>query len=122
MEPPPKERQRHRHAEARETLPETWRSQGATVEVVSAYQSLPDAAGADEIRQQLSANTIDAITFASAATVANFVEAIGAGSVPASVRLVCIGPITAQTCRDLLRQPDAVAETYTLDGLVAALV
>ena len=111
-----------RAAEARELLPETWRAQGADVTVAPAYQSLPDASNADDIRQQLSANTIDAITFASAATVSNFVEALGADSVPASVRLICIGPVTAQACREKLREPDAVAETYTLDGLVAALL
>ena len=111
-----------RAAEARELLPETWRAQGAEVIVAPAYQTLPDVTGAEEIRQQLSANIIDAITFASSSTVTNFVEAVGAESVPASVRLICIGPITAQTCRELLRQPDAVAETYTLDGLIAALL
>ena len=111
-----------RAADARELLPETWITQGADVTVAPAYRSLPDASNSDEIRQQLSANTIDAITFASAATVTNFVEALGADAVPESVRLICIGPVTAQTCREKLREPDAVAETYTLDGLVAALL
>lgn len=111
-----------RAAEARELLPETWTAQGADVTVAPAYRSLPDASNSDEIRQQLSANSIDAITFASAVTVTNFVEALGADSIPANVRLICIGPITAQTCREKLREPDAVAETYTLDGLVEALI
>ncbi len=31
------------------------------------------------------------------------------------------GPVTAQTCRELLREPDLVAESYTIDGLVDAL-
>ncbi len=111
-----------RAAEARALLPETWRARGADVTVAPAYQTRPDATGADEIRQQLSTNSIDAITFASSSTVTNFVDAIGAESVPESVRLICIGPITAQTCRERLREPDSIAETYTLDGLLAALL
>lgn len=110
-----------RAAEAREVLPETWRTQGAEVTVVPAYRTLPDATGAEDIRQQLTEGKIHAVTFASSSTVSNFVEAIGAENVPATVKLVCIGPITAQTCREKLREPDAIADTYTLDGLITTL-
>jgi uroporphyrinogen III methyltransferase / synthase len=110
-----------RATEAREVLPETWRSQGADVMVAPAYRTLPDATGAEELRQQLATGSIAAITFASSSTVTNFVEAVGTENVPESVRLVCIGPITAQTCRERLREPDAMADTYTLDGLIEAL-
>ncbi|MGC4047168.1 MAG: uroporphyrinogen-III synthase [Armatimonas sp.] len=110
-----------RAAEAREVLPETWREQGAEVDVVPAYCTLPDSTGAEDIRQQLADGKIDAVTFASSSTVTNFVEAIGAENVPDTVKLVCIGPITAQTCREKLREPDAIADTYTLDGLLTTL-
>jgi uroporphyrinogen-III synthase len=49
------------------------------------------------------------------------VQAIGNVGVPTTTKLVCIGPATAATCTELLRTPDAVADTYTLLGLVESL-
>ena len=51
-------------------------------------------------------------------------EAIGkdAAAVPPQTVLAAIGPVTAQTCRELLREPDITADAYTIDGLVNALV
>jgi uroporphyrinogen III methyltransferase/synthase len=37
------------------------------------------------------------------------------------VKIVCIGPITAQTASELGLKVDAVADTYTIDGLVEAI-
>jgi uroporphyrinogen III methyltransferase/synthase len=62
------------------------------------------------------------ITFTSSSTVKNFAEALGGNiSIPASVLLVCIGPVTAQTCRESLREPDRIASDYTIEGLIATL-
>ena len=108
--------------EAREVLPETWRERGATVDVVSAYQTTLATDGADDIRQQLERGEIDAVTFTSSSTVKNFVQAVGgARAVGANVVLATIGPVTEQTCRELLRPPDCTASVYTIDGLVLAL-
>ena len=92
------------------------------VDVVPAYKTEMADEGADEIKAQLERDEIDIITFASSSTVRNFVAAVsGAEAVPASVILACIGPITAQTCRELLREPDCIAAEYTMDGLIVAL-
>jgi uroporphyrinogen-III synthase len=62
------------------------------------------------------------ITFASSNTVRNFREAAGADvPVPAQTLLAAIGPITAQTCRELFREPDILARENTIESLVAAL-
>jgi uroporphyrinogen III methyltransferase/synthase len=110
-----------RASEARELLPETWRAQGADVTVAPAYRTVPVADGAEAIRARLEAGEIDAVTFSSASTVKNFADAVGVERVPDFVKLVCIGPITAAACHELIRPPDAVAEEHTLDGLMEAL-
>jgi len=111
-----------RAAEGREVLPETWRGQGARVEVAAAYETVLETEGAEEMRRMLGAGEVDAVTFTSSSTVRNFVQAVGgAESVPADVVLAAIGPATAQTCRELLREPDCTADSYTIDGLVERL-
>jgi uroporphyrinogen III methyltransferase/synthase len=114
-----------RAAEAREVLPERWRDAGAArVDVVPAYRTVLETVDAAAIRRLLAAGGLDAVTFTSSSTVKNFVEALGAGGpveIPPATRLAAIGPVTAQTCRELLQEPDVTAEDYTIDGLVAAL-
>ena len=110
-----------RAAEAREVLPETWRAAGATVDVVPAYRTVLETDGAAAIRDMLRDGALDVITFTSSSTVKNFREAVGDVPVPAATVLAAIGPVTARTCRELLREPDLVAESYTIDGLVDAL-
>jgi len=111
-----------RALEARDVLPETWRAAGATVDVVAAYKTERADEGADDIRERLERGEIDMITFTSSSTVKNFAEALGGNiSIPASVLLVCIGPVTAQTCRESLREPDRIASDYTIEGLIATL-
>lgn len=111
-----------RAAEAREVLPETWREQGAEVAVVQAYQTVLVSEGADDIRVLLDAGALDAITFTSSSTVRNFLEAMAGTPIPSTTRLAAIGPVTATTCRELLREPDCIADSYTLDGLAEALI
>jgi uroporphyrinogen III methyltransferase/synthase len=110
-----------RATEARETLPDTWRAAGATVNVVPAYRTLLETEGADAVRAMLADGEIDAITFTSSSTVRNFVSAMGGTPVPASTLLAAIGPITAQTCAELLRAPDGTADAYTVGGLIDVL-
>jgi uroporphyrinogen III methyltransferase / synthase len=111
-----------RAEEGREVLPETWRAQGATVDVVPAYRNEIATDGADDIKAMLANSEIDVITFTSSSTVKNFVESVGGASVPATTLLAAIGPVTAATCRELIREPDCTADASTLDGLINALV
>ncbi len=57
----------------------------------------------------------DWITFASAQTVRNFVEAVGGRAVRA--RIACIGPVTARAARRLGLRVDAVPRRHTLEDL-----
>ena len=112
-----------RAVEANEALPEILTGRGAAVTVVPAYETLLDGDGATEVAARIAEGTIDVVTFTSSSTVKNFVTALGPVPPPlVGIALACIGPTTAQTARELFqREPDIMADEYTIPGLVAAL-
>jgi uroporphyrinogen-III synthase len=61
------------------------------------------------------------VTFTSSSTVRHFVEAMP-GPLPDRVLVACIGPITADTARELGLRVDIIAQEYTTRGLVDAIV
>ena len=104
---------------ARRILPLTLRLHGAKVDEVIAYR----AVSADEERARLRAalrSGVDWITFTSSSTVRSFVEL--SGGELRGARLAAIGPITARTARDAGLEVAAIAEMFTSEGLVEALV
>ncbi|HSM59051.1 MAG TPA: hydroxymethylbilane synthase [Candidatus Sulfomarinibacteraceae bacterium] len=107
---------------ARATLADMLVEQGARVEEIATYRTLPALISEDELAQL---EDVDLVTFTSSSTVRNFVDLVGG---PKEVRrrvadahVACIGPITAGTAAELEMPADIVAETYTMDGLVDAI-
>jgi uroporphyrinogen III methyltransferase/synthase len=71
----------------------------------------------------LAEGELDVLTFTSSSTVRNFVAALGEDlRLPDGVTVACIGPITAGTARELGLPVHVVAQEYTIEGLVQALV
>jgi uroporphyrinogen III methyltransferase/synthase len=62
----------------------------------------------------------DWITFASAQTVRNFMEAVG--NRPIRAKIACIGPITAKAVRQAGLKVAVVPKKYTFDALIQAIV
>jgi len=110
-----------RAKEAREELPDGLRAKGAEVVVACAYETVIDTNSAEALRERL-VQGVDVITFTSASTVDNFFELIGESSVPEAVLVACIGPITADAARAHGLEPAVIAEEYTIEGLIDALV
>ena len=111
-----------RAAEAREILPEALRKAGAEVDVVPAYETVMGDGDAEEIKKELSAGNIDAVTFTSSSTVTNFLKLLGGDTALLSkVKLGAIGPITAETMKKNGLTVSVEAKEYTIDGLVEAL-
>ena len=83
------------------------------------YRAIPPVG----LRQRLAENLdlVEMITFTSSSTVRHFIDATD-GPLPARVVVACIGPITAQTARDLGMRVDIIAQEYTTRGLVEAIV
>jgi len=106
---------------AREVLPEALADRGAEVTILPVYRTLPDTDGVEDLRTRLAENTVDVVTFTSSSTVRNFHAAVG--DVPMDgVFIACIGPITASTARELGYNVGLVSESYSISGLVDALV
>lgn len=97
---------------ARKALPEGLSARGAEVHEIAAYRTGGAA-------PQASLGPVDAVTFTSSSTVRGFLEN---GPVPEGAKVICIGPITAATAQEYGLEVTAVADEYTEDGLVAALV
>jgi hydroxymethylbilane synthase len=108
-----------RAAGARDILPEQLRARGAQVDVLETYRAVPPAGVQSRLAACLPG--VDIITFTSSSTVRHFVDALR-GPLPDRVRIACIGPITAQTARDLGLRVDIIAQEYTTRGLVDAIV
>ncbi|MEY4515482.1 MAG: hypothetical protein RLZZ450_7604 [Pseudomonadota bacterium] len=110
---------------AREVLPGMLREAGASVDVVSAYRTLPASPQRfAEISELLETGGIDAVAFTSSSTVERLVEGLGPRG-PAllqNVQVAAIGPITASTAERLGLPAQVVADEYTAPGLVQALI
>ncbi len=107
---------------AREILPEALRAAGATVNVVTAYETICDSANAEDLIQALEAGKIDMVTFTSSSTVANLVNMLGQKKeLLTKVKTAVIGPITGATCKANGLNPVITAAEYTIDGLVTAI-
>jgi uroporphyrinogen III methyltransferase/synthase len=64
---------------------------------------------------------VDAITFTSSSTVANFCDAVGKLPEPQPL-VVSIGPITSKTAVARGLRVDAEPDEHTVDGLIDALL
>lgn len=109
-----------RAAGAREVLAATLREAGAEVDEVAAYRTERVAEDAASMREMLRAGRVDWLTFTASSTVRSFAELVGREQ--GSARVAAIGPITAGTARERGFRVDAVADEYTIPGLVDALV
>lgn len=110
---------------AREVLPEMLRDAGASVDVITAYRTLPVS---DEqmaaVRERLEAGTVDIVTFTSASTAEHLVSGLGsqARALLSNVTRVAIGPLTASALSRLGLPAQAVASSYTAEGLISTLL
>lgn len=111
-----------RAREAREVLPESLAAAGAVVDVVVLYDTVPETHSQEEIERVLDA---DYVTFTSGSTAKNFADLLrsaGFGSELRRVTAASIGPATSKTVREEGMRLVVEAESYTVDGLVEALV
>jgi len=110
---------------ARLALADLLREGGAEVVEVVAYRTLRPQIAADELRQLLARVTV--ATFTSSSTVRNLAAMARDAGLDLSqqlgdVTVACIGPITAETAREMGIPVQIVAKEYTIGGLVEALV
>ena len=110
-----------RAKEARVILPQELKRMGAEVDEVTAYQTVQAADGQADLIQALQSNDIDMVTFTSSSTVRNFKALLpgdDARQLMEGVKVACIGPITADTAKELGFKTDITAERFTISGLM----
>ena len=114
-----------RAKEARPVLPVELHKLGAVVDEIVAYQTEQALENVDELIKHLEEGSIDLLTFTSSSTVKNFKALLPPDrfkSLIKGVTVASIGPITADTARDLGFKVDIMAKDYTIDGLCEAIL
>jgi uroporphyrinogen-III synthase len=102
---------------ARQALADGLAARGAHVDALAAYRTVPRQNGRVP-------PPADIVTFTSSSTVQGYVNSLGPrnpGTVLSESKVVCIGPITATTAERLGVPVNAVAETYTIEGLLETI-
>ena len=114
-----------RAAEARDILPQALSAAGAIVTVAEAYRNQipPDSISALQSLFATPATYPDAITFTSASTARNLIALLEAANLtlPPTITLASIGPITSQTLRDLGHPPNLESPEPTIPALIQTL-
>ena len=111
-----------RSAIARGVLPNLLREGGASVDDVPLYLTVnetPDVRMLEELRAG-----VDVVSFTSASAVRGFTAFLGPQEREgiAQAHIACIGPVTAAAACDAGFTVDIMADAYTTDGLVQALL
>ncbi len=109
-----------RASRGREVLPEQLRQAGGQVEQIVVYSSSDVPRADPEVAERLAAGDVDWVTVTSSsiarALAAMFGETLRKG------RLASISPVTSEVLRQLGYPPAAEASTYTMEGLVDAIL
>lgn len=101
---------------------------GALVTDLVAYRTAPessDTPAAQQLYRMLLDGAIDAVTFTSATGVRRFVDLLGqeqSADLLNTTVVACIGPVTAAAAAEFGIHTTIVPETYTVEGLVSAVV
>lgn len=110
---------------ARSALPHAINVADGIAHVVTTYHTIP--AKADSEGLQALQEGVDIVTFTSSSTVRNFIaltrsSRLDPHHLPGNPLVACIGPITAETAGEAGLLVDIVAEEYTVEGLLQALL
>jgi uroporphyrinogen III methyltransferase/synthase len=105
---------------SREVLPEGLEGLGAEVNIIHAYRSIRDGAGANKLKKALDSGTVSAVTFTSASAVRGYVDAVGE-ELSLRAPAVTIGPQTSEAVTTAGIELLGEAEESTTDGLLAAV-
>lgn len=95
----------------------------AEVKDIALYETRPTSQLPAGLAETIDAGRVQWITFSSSSTVRNFLSLLGPDYARrlAQTRLASIGPITTSALRDAGLTPTVEAQTFNIDGLVAAI-
>src|SRR5205814_3367970 len=98
-------------------------SGAAQVHDIAIYETPPAKEPPPHLLDALDSKQVTWVTFTSSSTAKNFVALLGPDYKArlANVKLASIGPITTATLQELGLTPTVQADTFNIDGLVAAM-
>ena len=103
-------------------LPQGLRERGAEVDDIPIYRTLTPEESLGSARALLTERQVDIATFTSSSTVRNLVSLLDDDlTLLEEACIACIGPVTAETAKELGLHVDVVAQEHTIPGLVEAL-
>ncbi|MGD8344257.1 MAG: uroporphyrinogen-III C-methyltransferase [Desulfobacterales bacterium] len=114
-----------RAKEARPILPRELKKMGAAVTEIPAYETVKAVEKSDDLIRMLKDKRVDMITFTSSSTVKNFKALLPAKEVAGliqDVTIASIGPITSETAKELGFDVHITAQSFTIPGLVDAIL
>jgi uroporphyrinogen III methyltransferase/synthase len=114
-----------RAEEARAILPEELLKMGASVDEITAYRTRAVTDESAVLIKELKDKTIDLITFTSSSTVKNFAALLPAGMLEELMKdifVAAIGPVTADTAKNMGFNVSIIAESFTIPGLCDAIL
>ncbi len=114
-----------RAEEARVILPEELVKMGASVDEITAYKTTAVTDESANLIKELKNKNIDLITFTSSSTVKNFAALLPADIVEdlmKDVTIAAIGPITADTAKEMGFKVSIISESFTIPGLCDAIL
>ncbi len=109
-----------RASRGREVLAEMLTAAGAVVEQAVVYESRDVTSVDEELAVEIGAGRIDWVTVTSLAIARSLAKMFGQSLT--KTKLAAISPLTAEVIRELGFEPAAVAETYTTDGVLDAIL
>lgn len=109
-----------RASRGREVLAEMLTASGAIVEQVVVYESRDVTTPDEQVAELMAAGTIGITTVTSSAIARSLATMFGSSL--SKTQLAAISPLTAEVLSELGHTPSIVAETYTSDGLVDAIL
>ena len=114
-----------RAEEANSELPRMLEEQGAIVDDIAFYKTIPETGDRNGAAEDFEENGADWITFASSSAVKNFDARFNLAKRcedNPKLKLASIGPETTKALKELGLKPTAKARDHTIDGLAAALL
>ena len=109
-----------RASRGRDILQKQLESAGVKTTQVVVYKSEDVLSPKPEIAEKLKSGAIDFVALTSSAIAQSTINMFG--DLLRNTKIVCISPITAQTVEKNGFSVDAVAEPYTMEGLVEAII
>ncbi len=109
-----------RASRGREVLAEQLRSAGALVDQVVVYSSTDVTSPDEDAKRHLASGSVDWLLVTSSAIARSLVAMFGPDL--RKTRLASISPITTATLRELGHEPAIEAQTYTMTGVIEAIL